>query len=153
MVHYQARPQGQRNRDLRLRSHRVPRCTHLLLLDRRLHQSLPLPSPRAPLRALDNDGLREPLFAPRELLGALLLALFVALAERGHGGGGGGADPVLFDEDWLARMAEDFGGRDHKYYYRLIMQQSGLAFRDPQEITLWNAFVHAEFEKLNAGEC
>ena len=34
------------------------------------------------------------------------------LAERGHGGGGGGADPVLFDEDWLARMAEDFGGRE-----------------------------------------
>ena len=50
-------------------------------------------------------------------------------------------------------LKEDFGGRDHKYYYRLIMQQSGLAFRDPQEITLWNAFVHAEFEKLNAGEC
>ena len=58
----------------------------LLLLDRGLHQSLPLPSPRAPLRALYDDRLREPLFAPRELLGALLLALFVALAERGHGG-------------------------------------------------------------------
>ena len=50
-------------------------------------------------------------------------------------------------------LKEEFGGRDHKYYYRLIMQQSGLAFRDPQSISLWNAFVHREFEKLNEGEC
>ena len=49
------------------------------------------------------------------------------------------------------KMKEDFGGHDHKYYYRLVMQQSELAFSDPQAISLWNAFVSAEYSEFNKG--
>ena len=49
-------------------------------------------------------------------------------------------------------LKEEFGGHDVKWYYRLIMQQSNYKFTDPQEITLWNAFVSKGFREHNEGE-
>ena len=48
-------------------------------------------------------------------------------------------------------LKEEFGGHDVKWYYRLIMQQSELAFSNPQAISLWNAFVSAQYSDFNKG--
>ena len=53
----------------------------LLLLQRGLDLPDPFSPPRATLWAVDEHGLREPLFPARGLLRLLLLLLLVALAE------------------------------------------------------------------------
>ena len=54
--------------------------------------------------------------------------------------------------DHAVSLREELGGHNVKGYYRLILQQSSLKFKEPREIPLWNAFVHLELTRLNQGD-
>lgn len=49
------------------------------------------------------------------------------------------------------KLQQEFGTHDEKYFQHQILQQARIA-STKRKPNVWNAFLHAELEKVNSGE-